>query len=147
MHHRQWAMTTIRTLSIAIALVLAVGGCTGPGTAASASSNGTGVGQSGIGGTATAGPVCPVERIPPDPACAPRPVPGAVLVIRDSTGHEVARATTAADGKFLVPVAPGTYVAEPQPVQGLMGGAPPQDVTVSAGATATIDVVYDTGIR
>ena len=101
-------MTTVRTLFVAVALVLAVAGCTGPGTAASpvASPGGTGVGQGGIGGMATAGPVCPVERIPPDPACAPRPVAGAVVVVRDGTGREVARATTAADGRFLVPVAP-----------------------------------------
>src|SRR5664280_2442019 len=32
-------------------------------------------------GTATAGPVCPVERYPPDPACAPRPVAGATITV------------------------------------------------------------------
>ena len=105
-------MTTVRTLFVAVALVLAVAGCTGPGTAASpvASPGGTGVGQGGIGGIATAGPVCPVERVPPDPKCVPRPVAGAVVVVRDGAGREVARATTAADGRFFVAVPPGTYV-------------------------------------
>jgi hypothetical protein len=108
---------------------------------------GTGSGQTGIGGVATAGPVCPVEKVPPDPACAPRPVAHATLVVRDGSGGEVARVATAADGSFFVAVPAGTYVVEPKPVDGLMGTAPPQDVTVGAGVTATITVVYDTGIR
>jgi hypothetical protein len=94
-----------------------------------------------------AGPICPVERIPPDPACAPRPVSGAVIVIRDGSGSEVTRVTTAADGRWSVAVPAGLYVVEPQPVKGLMGGAPPTEVTVAAGAITPLDVVYDTGIR
>ena len=75
-----------------------------------------------IAGRAVAGPVCPVERIPPDPACADRPVAGAVIVVRDAAGAEVARATTAADGTFLVGVSRrGSWTVEPQPVEGLMG--------------------------
>ena len=54
---------------------------------------------------------------------------------------------TAADGTFLATVAPGTYTVEPQPVTGLMGTAPPQEVTVGAGEPTPITVVYDTGIR
>src|SRR4051812_27054115 len=54
----------------------------------------------GIRGKATAGPVCPVERVPPESACAPRPVVGAVLVVRDAAGNEVARATTGTDGRY-----------------------------------------------
>ena len=105
------------------------------------------VGRTGIGGTATAGPICPVETIPPDPACAPRPVAGAVVVIRAASGTEVARTTTGADGTFFAAVAAGRYIVEPQAVEGLMGKPGPQDVTVSEGVTATVDLAYDTGIR
>lgn len=103
--------------------------------------------RTGIGGTATAGPVCPVEKNPPDPACAPRPVAGAVLLIRDASGSEVARTTTGADGTFFVALAPGGYVVEPQAVAGLMGTASSQTVTVNDGVASTIQLDYDTGIR
>jgi len=103
--------------------------------------------RTGIGGNATAGPVCPVVRNPPDPACAPRPVAGAVLLIRDASGAEVARTRTAADGTFFVALAPGGYVVEPQAVTGLMGTAGSQSVTVNDGVASRIQLDYDTGIR
>ena len=101
----------------------------------------------GIAGVATAGPVCPVEQVPPDPDCAPRPVAGAVVVIRDAASAEVARVTTAADGTFFAELRPGVYVVEPQPAEGLMGVAEPQSVTVVDGVATTVQLGYDTGIR
>ena len=109
-------------------------------------SHGSGT-RTGIGGTATAGPVCPVERNPPDPSCAPRPVVGAVVVIRRASGAEAARVTTGADGAFFANVPPGVYVVEAQPAKGLMGTPGPQSVTVNEGVTSTIKLDYDTGIR
>lgn len=106
-----------------------------------------GSGSTGIGGVALAGPVCPVERLPPDPACAPRPVAGAKLVVRDASGAEVASVQTAADGSFFIELKAGDYVVEPQPAAGLMGGAATQNVSVVEGSSATIQVDYDTGIR
>ena len=103
-----------------------------------------------IVGRAVAGPVCPVERIPPDPAGAPRPVVGAVIVIRGAGGAEVARVATAADGTFLVGVpGGGAWTVEPQPVEGLLGTAPATTVEVAdaPSAWAVADVAYDTGIR
>ena len=103
-----------------------------------------------IAGRALAGPVCPVERVPPDPACAPRPVAGAVIVVRDIGGAEVARATTARDGTFLVAVpGGGSWTVEPQPAEGLLGTAPAVVVEVAdaSAAWAAVDVAYDTGIR
>ena len=103
-----------------------------------------------IAGRAVAGPVCPVERIPPDPACADRPVAGAVIVIRDAGGAEVARTTTAEDGTFLVGVpGGGSWTVEPQPAEGLLGTAPAIVVEVAdaPSAWAAVDVAYDTGIR
>jgi hypothetical protein len=100
-----------------------------------------------VAGVAQAGPVCPVERQPPDPGCAARPVAGAVLVVTQN-GKEVARTTTGADGTFHLPLAPGDYQLVPQPVTGLMGTAGPVDFTVRDGAPpAPLVVAYDTGIR
>lgn len=100
----------------------------------------------GVGGRVTAGPTCPVER-PGDPNCAARPVAGAVLVVRGSGGTEVARFTTDASGLYRVPLQPGDYTLVPQPVQGVMGTAPPAPFTVAAGRETAVQVDYDTGIR
>lgn len=99
-------------------------------------------------GTVTAGPICPVVRQPPDPACAARPVTGAVLIIRQAdTGTEAARATVAQDGTYAVDLPAGTYSVEPQPVDGLLGTPGPQPVEISEIDSASLDFGYDTGIR
>jgi len=101
-----------------------------------------------ITGIVTAGPVCPVVRDPPDPACDDRPVAGAEIVVRDASGNEVARVRSGEDGTFSVAVAAGRYELVPQPVEGLMGTAAPVVVDVKTGPPgAPISVSYDTGIR
>jgi Carboxypeptidase regulatory-like domain len=125
-----------RPLAFAIALVAAA--C-GGGSATPPSVT------TGIAGTATAGPVCPVER-PGDPACAPRPVAGAVVIIRAADGEEIARATTDEEGRYDVAIPPGRYTVEGASVEGLMGN--PVEVDVDVGdARAIVDLQYDTGIR
>jgi hypothetical protein len=99
----------------------------------------------GIRGIATAGPVCPVVR-PNDPACADRPVAGALVHVIDATGTEVATLETDATGAFVVTLPPGSYRVVPDPVAGLMGTAAPADVTVGA-TLAQVQLMYDTGIR
>lgn len=106
-----------------------------------------GAGLTGILGVALAGPVCPVETVPPDPDCAVRPVAGAVVIVRDDGGSERARATTGFDGGFFVGLAAGRYVLAPQPVEGLMGTAAPVEVAVENGAASEVQLDYDTGIR
>lgn len=103
-------------------------------------------GASGIGGEVSAGPTCPVER-PGDSACADRPVKGAVLVVTDASGREVARFTTDASGLFRIDLAPGTYTLAAQPVTGIMGTPAQQQVTVVDGQLTTVALGYDTGIR
>ena len=100
----------------------------------------------GLAGRVTAGPVCPVER-PDDPACAPRPVAGAVLVIRAADGSEIARFASDANGGFGQELPVGDYVLEAQPVQGLMGTPAPLPFRVDDGRAAELDISYDTGIR
>jgi hypothetical protein len=95
-----------------------------------------------------AGPVCPVERIPPDPACADRSVAGAEMVVTDASGQRIASGRSNASGDLTVSLAPGSYTLTPQPVSGVMGTAAPMGITVVAGASpAAIVVIYDTGIR
>jgi hypothetical protein len=102
-----------------------------------------------LSGTAMAGPTCPVEQDPPDPDCAERPVAGAEIVVLDASGSVVARVTTEEDGTFRVALEPGSYQLVPQPVDGLMGGAPAA-VAVDLEADrvpAPVNLAYDTGIR
>jgi hypothetical protein len=122
-------------------LVVAVTGCASPlGTT-------TTVVAGTIEGIVTAGPTCPVASQPPDPGCADRPVPGALLLVVDVDGETAAEVVSGDDGRFRVSVAPGEYTFVPQPVEGLLGTAQPQDVVVTGGAVIVLDVGYDTGIR
>jgi len=102
----------------------------------------------GVRGVVTAGPTCPVVTDPPDPACADQPVAGAVLIVTDGAGAEVARTTSQADGTFSVELAPGAYRLVAQPVEGLMGTPSPIDVQVEDGQPMSeVPVSFDTGIR
>jgi len=102
----------------------------------------------GVRGTVSAGPTCPVERDPPDPACAPRLIAGAALVVTDASGAEVARAMSGEDCTFSIELASGAYRLTAQPFEGLMGTPEPMDFRVEDGAPMTeIQVSYDTGIR
>jgi Carboxypeptidase regulatory-like domain len=109
---------------------------------------GPGRGGVEVRGSVTAGPTCPVVTNPPDPACAERPVPGAVLVVTTTAGEEVARATSGADGTFRLALDPGSYRLVAQPVDGLMGTPAPLDLEVVGGEPINdLQVSYDTGIR
>jgi hypothetical protein len=94
----------------------------------------------------TAGPVCPVVRDPPDPACSDRPVDGAVLVFLGPDGRNVTTASTDSAGRASVALPAGRYTVRPQPVHGLMGT--PRDIPlVVDGSTPALTISYDTGIR
>ena len=121
---------------VAVAVLLAA--C-GPSPSPVASPTG------GISGLALSGPTCPVER-PGDPACAPRPVAGATILIRDAAGADVATIVTDAAGQFHVDLPPGVYTVAGQPVESLMGNPAPLDVEISDGEVA-VELSYDTGIR
>jgi len=100
-----------------------------------------------VTGYVHAGPVCPVERNPPDPACADRPVGGAVLLVVDKQGKDISEIRTDPEGKFDVLLPSGTYTLVPQPVEGLLGTASAIDFAVDPSGSPELDVAYDTGIR
>ena len=117
-----------------VLVVVAVASCGG---------NGSGDGTSGIRGQALAGPQCPVE-VQGSP-CPPVPYEGTVVatVVESGTEYTV---NTDADGRFELPLKPGTYE-----VAILSDSSPPfakpQSVTVEPGTFAEITVAVDTGIR
>lgn len=122
----------VATVLAAVSLVL--GACGAPGS---------GDGSSGIRGQALAGPQCPVE-IEGSP-CPDRPFEGTIVATSVRTEDEFTIETDA-DGRFELPLAPGTYEvsieSESQPPF-----AKPQRVQVEAGSFTTITVAVDTGIR
>ena len=100
-----------------------------------------------ITGRLVAGPTCPVETDPPDPACAPRAVPDAEIVVTLPDGTEV-RARSGEDGTFRIAVPPGEITITFAEVEGLMVAPDPITVTVAANQTLDVsDVSFDTGIR
>lgn len=89
------------------------------------------------------GPTCPVER--PGHACT-RPYQATIRILREPAHKLLTTARSAADGRFSVRLAPGSYVLEPQ------GGRPfprsrPQTVTVRAHRFTSVTINYDSGIR
>jgi hypothetical protein len=97
----------------------------------------------GVEGTITAGPTCPVER--EGQPCSPSPVQVQIEVLA-AGGRLSAQAASDADGRFSVLVAPGRYTlhvsgTKPFPV------CPDTAVTVPDEGTVTSDIVCDTGIR
>ena len=136
------------------AVLLGLSACNAPAAPSSGSLATTVVASSSAGnvsGVATAGPVCPVER-PGDSACAPRPVGGAVILVTRLDGTELARVTTAPDGRFSLDLPAGEYLLVPQPIDGLLGTAPSVPFTVGStdqpgSSPSPLHVEYDTGIR
>ena len=103
----------------------------------------------GIRGRVTASPTCPVEREPPDPACAPRGFAATLRITRVSSGRVVARLISGDDGRFRARLVPGRYIVDARPAAG--GKLPrcpaPVRATVRAGQYASVLIDCDSGIR
>jgi hypothetical protein len=100
-----------------------------------------------IEGAVVAGPQCPVETDPPDPACAPRPVPSAeITAVNDGASAERV-AVTDAEGRFRLEIEAGTVELTGGPVEGLLGIPEPVTIVAVAGGRHVVALVYDTGIR
>ena len=97
--------------------------------------------------TLVAGPVCPVERNPPDPACAPRPVADREILLLAADGTEVARQASAADGTLTFAVPAAAYTVRAAPYDGFPTGPADETATVETGRTTELTLSFDTGIR
>ena len=123
----------MRVALVAVALVVAACGASVPSRAAA---KGT------VRGIVLSAPSCPVERV--GSPCPPRPVARASVQLLAANDAQV-EVVTGADGRFSVTVAPGPYeVTATNP--GIRTTARTR-VTVSPGATASVRLVVDSGIR
>ncbi|HEV7424325.1 MAG TPA: hypothetical protein VGO21_04000 [Candidatus Paceibacterota bacterium] len=102
--------------------------------------------KSGITGTVTLGPTCLVERVPPDPNCAPQPYSTSIKIFKSDGATVVKTIQTDPKGTFSVELAPGSYLLQPQG-----GKAFPRcgeaSVEVKSGQYAKTEISCDTGIR
>jgi hypothetical protein len=102
--------------------------------------------KSGITGTVTLGPTCPVERIPPDPNCAPKFYSTSINIMKTTSTVIVKTVQSDSKGVFYVDLAPGAYV-----LQAKGGNMLPRCGDVSAEVRSNqytiANISCDTGIR
>ncbi|HYV33359.1 MAG TPA: hypothetical protein VE973_00725 [Candidatus Limnocylindria bacterium] len=102
--------------------------------------------DSGVVGNIVIGPTCPVERIPPDPACAPKGYQATVIVKTPDGKKEIKRFTSGSDGSFKVSLAPGTYLLSPIN-SGVYPRGADQTVVVEKNKYTQVTIEFDSGIR
>lgn len=99
----------------------------------------------GVKGTATIGPICPVEQDPPDQSCADRPYQ-ATVSIKNQVGKVVINSKINADGSFQFDLPPGIYIIE-NASSSVMPTLSPAQVTVETNKYTEINLQFDSGIR
>ena len=102
---------------------------------------------SGIRGSMSSGPTCPVVGPDTGDECDDQPFAGTVIVRTADGGREVARFTADENGIFKITLNPGTYLLVPQPGENGFPFAEDQVVQVSSDAFTDVTILYDTGIR
>lgn len=102
--------------------------------------------KSGVRGTVLLGPICPVERIPPDPACAEKPYATTITVRHTGSSATFATGKSDATGAFEFSLPPGSYTLTASGGT-MLPRCNPIDVTVAASEYITADISCDTGIR
>jgi hypothetical protein len=105
--------------------------------------------NSGISGRVLAAPTCPVETVPPQPGCAPRPLAATLRVRRVGSVGPYRLVHAGTDGRFRVSLLPATYVVQALSQGGARLPRPPEarHVRVRAAHFTSITLSYDTGIR
>ncbi len=100
-----------------------------------------------LAGRITVGPLCPVERDPPDPGCMPNDETYLLHPIAVYDGEtKVFEFAGGIDGTYKISLKPGTYTLREAQQAGI-GGMQEAEVTLEAGKTTVQDLDIDTGIR
>ncbi len=102
-----------------------------------------------VNGKVLLSPVCPVERIPPDPACAPKPYITNIQVWSTRTRSLYKSIFTNSVGAFTLSLVPGPYVLQvKKPVNGsLYPRCSETKFLITSKKTLKLTVICDTGIR
>lgn len=104
------------------------------------------ISKSKISGRVTISPTCPVERIPPDPKCAPKGFETTVSVTQGSKSIILSEAKTDKNGNYVLELDPGEYTLNIFHGK-ILPSCLPVDVVVNVGKNQKIDINCDSGIR
>jgi len=102
-------------------------------------------------GVISIGPICPVERVPPDPACLPtaetyKAYP--VSVFSSDGRRKILQLNPLLDGSFITELAPGNYLVVLDKAQNYIGCSNlPVEVSISTQDKTLLNINIDTGIR
>ena len=99
--------------------------------------------DSGIEGTVTIGPMCPVMQ--EDVPCPDQPYQ-ATLTVLTTSGDKVTQFQANEQGRFHIELAPGDYVLYPESPNGLPFAAD-MPFTVDEHEFTQLQISYDSGIR
>ena len=102
--------------------------------------------ESGVKGTVSLGPTCPVMRYPPDPGCSDKPYATAIQVYRVGSSSVFATVKSNASGTFEISLPPGTYTVAASGGTVLLRCSSVEAV-VGQSAYITANISCDTGIR
>ena len=103
---------------------------------------------SGIKGIALLGPMCPVQKIPPDPNCADRPYKTELVATLAGQSGDTTQFSSGSDGKFVVDLLPGDYTIGSADTAGMFSHCKSQGaITVNKNEYTNITLNCDTGIR
>ena len=101
-------------------------------------------------GIISIGPICPVERIPPDPACLPTAETYKAYPVGVYTANGVSKILQlmpALDGTFSSELPPGDYLVKLISNQNIGGGNLPVEISITSQEKTILDINIDTGIR
>lgn len=101
-----------------------------------------------IVGKVELGPVCPVERNPPDPKCAPQPHAATFILLTADQTKTVKTFSSNAEGKFTVDVPAGKYVIQPTSNPSPFPHCSASEILiVPVNDSVEVTLYCDTGIR
>lgn len=102
--------------------------------------------QGTVQGTVTLSPICPVERIPPDPNCAPKFYSTSIDIMKAGSAKILKTIQSDSNGAFSVDLDSGAYI-----LQAGGGAVLPRcsevSVEVKSGQYTKTEISCDTGIR
>jgi len=103
--------------------------------------------NSGVRGTVSLGPTCPVQRIPPDPQCADKPYATDIAVYRANSTAIVTTGKSNTNGTFEFSLSPGSYTLVLSGATMKLPRCNDTSVTVLPDVYTTTTISCDTGIR
>jgi hypothetical protein len=107
--------------------------------------------QGYLSGVIIIGPICPVEKIPPDPGCLPtaetyKAYP--VSVYSSDGKNKIEQLNPSLAGFYTSEIPAGKYLIVLEKAQNIVGGSNlPVSVSISSKDTTILNINIDTGIR